>query len=177
MESIIFSNTAEVKKAKAQIEKKLHIKIDIAGKKVTISGEGINEYEASIVLDAINLGFSAKKALLLLDPEIQFRRLNIKDFTKRKNLREVRARVIGREGKTKRTIEDLTDSTIVVRDNTVGIIGYADSIENTLTALKNLIRGSKESNVYRFLEDMNRFSRQLKGTEILNKKDKTTSFK
>jgi ribosomal RNA assembly protein len=161
MESIIFSNTAEIKKAKAELEKKLSIKIEITGKKVTISGEGINEYEASIVLDAINLGFSAKKALFLLDPEIQFRTLNIKEFTNRKILRDVRARVIGREGKTKRTIEELTDSTIIVKDNTIGIIGYANTIENTLTALRNLIRGSKEANVYRFLEEMNRFAKQM----------------
>jgi ribosomal RNA assembly protein len=162
MESIIFSNTSEVKKAKEELEKKLGITLEIVGKRVTIIGEGINEYEASIVLEAINLGFSAKKALVLLDPDIQFRRINIKDFTKRKNLRDVRARIIGREGKTKRTIEDLTDSTIVVKDNSIGVIGYADSIENILTALRNLIRGSKEANVYRFLEEMNRFAKQMK---------------
>jgi len=161
MESIIFTYTSEIRKAKPELEKKLGIKIDITGKKVTIAGEGINEYEASIVLDAINLGFSAKKALVLLDPDIQFRKLNIKDFTKRKKLRDVRARIIGREGKTKRTIEDLTDSTIVVKDNTIGVIGYADSIENILTGLRNLIRGSKEANVYRFLEEMNRFAKQM----------------
>jgi len=170
MESIIFSNTAEIKKAKTELERKLDIKITITGKRVSFEGSGLNEYEASMILDAINLGFSAKKALLLLDPEIQFRSLNIKEFTNRKILKDVRARVIGREGKTKRTIEDLTDSTIIVKDNTIGIIGYANTMENTLTALRNLIRGSKEANVYRFLEEMNRFSRQLKGEEFINKK-------
>jgi rRNA processing protein Krr1/Pno1 len=43
----------------------------------------------------------------------------------------------------------------VLHDNTVGIIGPAETIEEATTAIGNLIRGSKQANIYRFLERMN----------------------
>lgn len=155
METIILEKTKELKVHKKRIEEKLGVKIIIQGRKVTIEGDPLNEYEASIILDALGLGFSAEKALLLLDENIQFKKINIKEFTRRKKIKDVRARVIGKEGKTKRTMETIADCDIVVNGNTVGIIGPIESIDEAVTALTNLIRGSKEANVYNFMERMN----------------------
>src|SRR3990167_3662842 len=104
---MIFQNIKELRRAKSELEKSLNIEIKIQGRKVEIKGSALEEYEASIILDAINSGFSAKKALLLKDESKIFRTLNIKDFTKKKNLEEVRARIIGKDGKTKKTIENI----------------------------------------------------------------------
>ncbi|MEI6731505.1 MAG: hypothetical protein WCK90_02370 [archaeon] len=155
METIILEKTKELKINKKKIEEKLGVKITIQGRKVTFEGDPMNEYEASIILDALGLGFTAEKALLLTDADIQFKKVNIKSFTRRKKIKDVRARVIGREGKTKRTMETIGNCDIVINGNTVGIIGPVASIDEAVTALTNLIRGSKEANVYNFMERMN----------------------
>ena len=48
--------------------------------------------------------------------------IDVKGRTRRKNLRDVRARLIGTGGKAKKTIENLTGSVIVINGNTVGVI-------------------------------------------------------
>jgi len=156
METIYFESAREVKKNKRELEEKLKVAIAFQGRKASIEGQPFAEYEASMVLEAINFGFSAKAALQLTDEQFIFRKIPIKNFTKRKNLKEVRARIIGREGKTKRTLEEISGCSIIVKDsNMIGIIGSAESIEEATTALANLIRGSKQANIYRFLERMN----------------------
>ena len=156
MEQFIFDKTAEIRRNKQELESKLKVSISIAGRKVTIEGEAMDEYEASIILEAMDIGFSAKKALILKDPDMTFRRLNIKKFSKPQRRSDVRARIIGTEGKTKRTIENIGSCDIVVKGNEIGIICPAETVEETTTAVKNLIKGSKQGNVYAFMEKMNR---------------------
>src|SRR3989344_2611684 len=103
METLIFERTNEVRKNKREL-----------GKKVAIDGEPIAEFTAEQVLSAINFGFSSKRALFILNTDIQFKKLNIKNFTHRKNIREIKARLIGTEGKTKKTIEEVADCDIVI---------------------------------------------------------------
>jgi ribosomal RNA assembly protein len=154
-ETFIFEKIGSLKKAKDELEQKLGIKILIEGKKITIEGEAIKEYEAKIILDAINFGFKPKQALILKNESYVFKKVNIKDFTRRKNLKDVRGRIIGTEGKTKRTIENVANCEIIVKDNEVGIIGAEEHINDAVTAITNLARGTKQANVYRFLERMN----------------------
>lgn len=156
MEIFHFRKTNEIKKSKLELEEKLNVEIQIKGKNLIVIGDPVEEYEASIVLDAINFGFSTKKALTLKDENIIFRVINIKNFTRKKNLRVVRGRVIGKEGKTLRTIQNISNAHILVKENEVGIIGSAESIEEILTGITNLIRGSKQSNTYRYLEKLNK---------------------
>lgn len=157
METIYFKKTKELIKEKSEIEDRLGVNITISGKKVAIIGEPLAEYEALNVLEAMRFGFSAKKSLLLLDDNFVFRKIPIKRFTRRKNLKEVRARIIGKEGKTKHTIEQISNCDIVINEyeNEVGLIGPADEIEEATTAIANLIKGTKQANIYRFLERIN----------------------
>ncbi len=165
MQTLYFQKTSELKRNLTLLEKKLNIKLMIKGKKVVVHSENpIDEYEASQVLDAINFGFSARKALLIKEQEMQFRIINIKNFTKKKNLKQVRARVIGTKGKTKKTIEHITNCHLVIKNNEIGLIGSPESIEELITALANLIRGSKQSNTYRYLE-------KTKSGRLYNTKD------
>ncbi len=175
METIYLQNTKEVRKEKASLEKALNVKIDVKGKQATISGDPLQEYEASIVLEAMSFGFSAKKALQLKNENFVFRKLLIKQFTKRKDLHDVRARLIGTRGKTKRTMEEISGCKIILHDNTLGILGPADKIEEATTALTNLIRGSKQANVYYFLERVNTKRKQDKHDAFVSKKDKKNS--
>jgi ribosomal RNA assembly protein len=155
MEVLFVPRIREIARDKEMLEKELNVSIAIAGKKVTLEGEAINEYEARDIIDAIGLGFPVKKALMLKEGELLFKKISIKDFTRRKDMHEVRSRIIGREGKIKRTIEDVSDCDIVLQDNDLGIIGSAEDIMTAVTALTNLIRGTKAANVYSFLERAN----------------------
>ncbi len=155
MQTIVFTHTTELRRTKEELEEKLGVEIEIEGKKVTVKGESLNVYEAGMVLDAMSMGFSAKRALALKEESKIFRVLNIKALTRKKNFKEVRARLIGTAGRTKKTIEDIANCDIVVRDNDVGIIADAEVIDEVVTAVSNLIRGTKQANTYRYLEKMN----------------------
>jgi KH domain-containing protein len=155
METILINKTLDLKKNIEEFEEKLKVKLTISGKKVTISGEPLDEYEAMNILEAISSGFSVKKALLLTDVDLIFRKIHIKDFTRRKDLKSVRARIIGKEGKTKHTLENIANCEIAIQDNTISIIGTAESIDNITTAIKNIVRGTKQANAYNFLERIN----------------------
>jgi len=182
MEAIFFDKVNELKREKVNLERTLGVKITIVGKKVTIEGTALEEYEAHTILDAMRFGFSARIALSLKESDFVFKKINIKDFTRRKNLTEVKGRVIGTKGVTKHTIEEISGCKINLYKNEVGVIGQAESVEEALTALTNLIRGSKQSNVYQFLEKLNASQREEglgfkermseKTSKKYNKKDK-----
>jgi ribosomal RNA assembly protein len=173
METIFIENPRRIRANKEAIENKTGVNIEIKGRQVTIEGETIQEYEARCIIEAFDFGFDLKDALSLTSETIIFRKLNIKDFTRRKDLEEVRGRIIGTEGKTKRALESVSGCAVVLHDNAVGIIGPAETIEEATTAIGNLIRGSKQANIYRFLERMNT-ERKIKSDLGLkeDKKDK-----
>lgn len=155
METVYCEHIGEIKKEKAFLEKKLGVKLQINGRQVTIEATPYEEYEASLILEAISFGYPAKTAMLLKDEELVFRIIPIKNFTRRKDMEVVKGRLIGTEGKTKKTIERIADCKIIIRDNEVGIFAPADEIDYIITAVTSIIRGSKQSNIYKFLEKIN----------------------
>jgi KH domain-containing protein len=155
MEEIYLYRLKEIQKNKEKLEKSLGISIEINGKKAILSGDPLAEYEATIIFQAINFGFSVYKALILKDPEYTFRIIPIKVHTRKKNLESVKGRVIGKNRKTMDAIENISSCYIKLKDNEVAVIGYADTIEEVSTAIKSLIKGTKQSNIYHFLEKVN----------------------
>ncbi|MFA5258634.1 MAG: hypothetical protein WC979_09585 [Candidatus Pacearchaeota archaeon] len=151
-QEIYVGNIKEVLRSKGLLEKELEISLTNKGKLVFIDGSGENEYLGLKVLEAINLGFSAEKALELKDEEVILHVLNIKDITKRNDIERVRARIIGTEGKTLSTLETLTDCNVCLHNNQVGIIGNVEAIESAIIGVRCLIQGSKQANVYTKLE-------------------------
>ncbi len=155
MESVLFDNPSKIKKEKNHLEGVLNVVIKIRGKKISFEGTPLAEYETSMVLDAINFGFPVDTALMLKDEDFIFHKIGLKDFTRRKNRKVVRGRIIRTKGRTRQTIENLSNCKMFIKENEVGIICNADEIEYVLTGIKNLIRGSKQANVYKFLERIN----------------------
>lgn len=155
MISIEIKNIKEILRNRDSLEEKLKGKIKLKNKTLTLQAEPFDEYEAQRVFDALSLGFSVEKALKVLDEEIDFIKINIKDYANTKNLEVVRSRLIGTHGKTKKTIEEITKCDIVISDNQVGIIGPANISESALVAVSNIIKGTKQANAYRYLEKIN----------------------
>jgi ribosomal RNA assembly protein len=152
MQEIYSENIRKILQNKKKLEKKLAIKITNKGRILFVEGKAEQEYLAIQIIEAINLGFTTEKALLLTEEGFILEKINIKDITKRHDLERVRGRVIGTEGRTKKTIETLSDCFISLHDNTVGIIGLTENIENAMQALTSIIQGSKQSKVYSSLE-------------------------
>lgn len=160
-EQIYSENTRKIMQNRKKIETALNIKISRKQNIFFIEGKPENEHFALQVIEAINLGFSVDKTLLLKDEEFVFIRINIKDLTKRNDLDRVRGRVIGTHGRALDTLEALTDCYISLHDNTVGIIGKAIDIEKAKYALERIIQGSKHSNIYSHLEKQKALEKQF----------------
>ena len=67
-------------------------------------------------------------------------------------MRRLKSRVIGREGKTKRVLEELTDSKISVYGHTISVISDIVKMNILKKSIDMLITGSKHATVYRFVE-------------------------
>ena len=152
MQEIYVENLAEVLRNKRRIERTVKVKISYKGKNVFVEGKAEDEFLALEILSAISLGFSADSALLLSEEDMILQTVHIKEITKRHDLERVRGRVIGTQGRTLRTLSNLTNCRLSIKDNVVGIIGDAQEVKDAVDALTSLIQGSKQGNVYSRLE-------------------------
>lgn len=145
---------------KKEIEERSGAKINIDSKTgdVTIETENIIEPILSLkvadVIKAIGRGFSPEHAFRLFEDDIYFALIDIKDYVgkNKKHIRRVKSRLIGKKGKTRALIEELSETNISIYGNTVGIIGGIDELNIAKIAIDMLLRGSEHSAVYRFLE-------------------------
>jgi ribosomal RNA assembly protein len=133
------------------------IVVDSASGEVTIDERGANDPVMALktrdVVQAIARGFSEDRALRLLNEDAYLEILDIKDFAHSKNrVAQIRARLIGTRGKTRRIIEELTGVEMSVWGHTVAVIGGAFEMAIARDALVMLLRGSEHKTVYRFLE-------------------------
>ena len=152
MKKILSDKIVRIVKNKKKLEKILKVKITNRGKEVFIEGDSENEYIAEKVIYALDLGFPFEIAMSIKKENFSFGILNIKDYTKRKDLERVRARIIGKGGKTLKTLHELTKCYFELNNNNVGIIGDDEHIKNAEEAVVAIIKGAKQSNVYSFLE-------------------------
>lgn len=152
MRTILSEDNKKISKNRRRLEEALHVKIFVKEKEVIIAGEADTEYLAEKVVEAVLFGFPVEVALLIEKEDFIFEILNIKDYTLRRDLETIRARLIGKEGRTLRTLNQLTDCYFELKGNSIGIIGMPELIKNSQDAVISLIRGSKQANVYNYLE-------------------------
>jgi ribosomal RNA assembly protein len=115
------------------------------------------------VIKAIGRGFNPDIAFLILKQDYVFELINMNDFAKTKNDSvRLKGRVIGSEGKSRNTIEELTETNISVYGKTIGIIGLQENVASARKAIESLLSGSPHSNVFRFLEKNRRIIKSKK---------------
>ncbi len=134
-----------------------HVEVDSATGEVTIDESGAQDpvlaLKARDVVQAIGRGFSEDRAFRLLEDDIYLEVLDIKDFARSQaRLEQIRARVIGTHGKTRRLIEELTSVDVSVLGHTVALVGPTFEMTIAREAVVMLLRGSEHATVYRFLE-------------------------
>lgn len=171
VKSIVIENVRKVKKAVPKIEGKLKIHINVVNGKAVIKGSEVNEFLVGEIVRAVDFGFHVDDALLLKSEEYILKFVEISEHTRRKNMGDVRARLIGREGKAKRNIENLTGSVLVVGQGRVGVLSHIDRVEMTIQAVVSLIQGSKHGNVFAYLEKQNANLKDLDSGDLGLKDD------
>ncbi|MFH1787472.1 MAG: KH domain-containing protein [archaeon] len=152
MKTIISEKLPRIIKNKKRLEEILNVKITNRGKEVFIEGSPEGEYIAEKVIDALEFGFPFSTAILIKKENLIFEILSIKEYTRRKDFKRIRARIIGKKGKTLKTLCELTKCYFELKENFVGIIGPAEYIKNAQDAMILIIQGSKQANIYKFLE-------------------------
>jgi ribosomal RNA assembly protein len=129
--------------------------------KVESGPDPVGVLKAEAALKAIARGFSAKRAFRLLDEDQYLEVIDITDFAgdSDKAVSRLKGRVIGEDGKTRETIERLTETYVSVYGKTVAAIGTAEQLPAVREALVMLLSGREHSTVYRFLEKKRRDSK------------------
>jgi len=147
---------------KARIEKETGVKIlvDSETGEVTIDESNAPDPMSGLkvrdLVKAIGRGFSEEKAFKLLRDDVYLKVIDIRDFAGKsaKRVRQIKGRLIGKQGKTRGIIEDLTGVSMSVYGHTVSLIGDIVELEVASRAVEMVLKGSEHSTVYRFLERM-----------------------
>ena len=162
--AVLIGTDGETKK---DLQEATGITIDVDSKEgeVTLFGsDAIKLYASREVVKAIARGFNPDIAKLLLRQDYVYEQLLIKDFAKNPNhLPRLKGRVIGTEGKSRKTIEELSETNVSVYGKTIGIIGLPENCDTARRAIESLLLGSPHSNVYKWLEKRRR---ELKRAEF-----------
>jgi len=154
-------------KRELERQTKTDLTIDSQEGMVSIEGnDAITLYTAREIIRAISRGFNPDIAKLLLRQDYGLEIVPINEYAKTQNdLIRLKGRVIGEEGKGRRTIEELTGCTISVYGKTVGIIAEFDALTNARRAIESLLSGSTHASVYKWLEQRRREMRQKQAAE------------
>jgi ribosomal RNA assembly protein len=149
-------------KVKQNIEEKLMVELEIeseAGGVTIVLSERTNDpsllFRAKDVVTAIGRGFSPEHAFRLLrndDDIFDFIDFRVVFGRSESDIRRIKGRIIGANGKTRKLIEELTDASVVVYGHTVGFIGTFEQVDAARNAVQMLIDGSQHHTVYRYLQ-------------------------
>jgi ribosomal RNA assembly protein len=149
-------------KVKQQIEEKFMVELEIesesGGVTIMLSEKARDPsllFKAKDVVTAIGRGFSPEHAFRLLrndDDIFDFIDLRAVFGRSESDIKRVKGRVIGANGKTRKLIEELTDASMVVYGHTIGFIGTFEQVDVARTAVQMLINGSQHHTVYKYLQ-------------------------
>ena len=158
-------------KTKQYIEQKLQVKLDIdkEGSVTIILSEKCTDpsllLKAKDVVTAIGRGFTPETASRLIrneDDIFDLVDLRLIFGRSESDIKRIKGRIIGTDGKTRKLIEELSEADVVVYGHTVGIIGSFEQADTARNAIQMIIEGCQHQTVYKYL--------QRKRTELKKKK-------
>ena len=149
-------------KVKQHIEEKfmvdLQIESESGGVTIVLSQKASDPsllFKAKDTVTAIGRGFSPEQAFRLLrndDDIFDFIDLRAVFGRSDSDIKRVKGRVIGANGKTRKLIEELTNASMVVYGHTIGFIGTFEQVDAARNAVQMLIDGSQHHTVYKYLQ-------------------------
>jgi ribosomal RNA assembly protein len=147
---------------KAILEEKSQSKIEVDSETGEVAISPIDEHDDPIlsikigeVIKAIGRGFTPEQAMKLFDPSNYLEIISLKQYigSSNKALHRVRSRVIGSEGKTRKTIEQFTKTSVVIAGSTISIIGKYTNLIDAKEAIIRIVTGENQTSVYSWLEE------------------------
>ena len=149
-------------KVKQSIEEKFMVTLDVeseSGGVTLLLSEKASDpsllFKAKDTVTAIGRGFSPEHAFRLLrNDDAIFDLIDLRLLFGRSDsdIKRVKGRIIGANGKTRRLIEELTDASVVVYGHTIGLIGTFERVDVARNAVQMLIDGSQHHTVYKYLQ-------------------------
>ncbi|MCL2691702.1 MAG: KH domain-containing protein [Candidatus Bathyarchaeota archaeon] len=149
-------------KTKTYIENRLKIKIDIdsqdGGVTIILTEEQTDPsmlLRSKDVVTAIGRGFAPDVAFRLIRNEDDvFDLIDLRLVFGRSDtdIKRIKSRIIGSEGKTRRLIEELTEADVTVYGHTIGIIGNYEEANAARHAIQMIIEGCEHKTVYKYLQ-------------------------
>jgi ribosomal RNA assembly protein len=109
-------------------------------------------WKTKYVLQAIGRGFSPKNALTLLEEDMLLDIIDLdKILSTERALVRIKGRIIGENGKTRRLIEELSETRLSIYGDSVAVIGTEYPIRIAKHAIMMLVEGASHNSVYRYL--------------------------
>ncbi len=159
-------------KTKEIIEKtsQTTIEVDSEAGSVSISPHEESEdplavWKARYMIKAIGRGFNPEIALKLSDDEVMLEIINLPDYVgkSKKAILRQKGRIIGKDGKTRDIITEMTGTHVSIYGKTVSIIGHMEHLQIAKEAVEMILDGARHKTVYAFLE---RKKQEMKLREI-----------
>jgi ribosomal RNA assembly protein len=148
-------------KVKQYIEEKLQVKLDVdteGSVTITLSENSTDPsllLKAKDVATAIGRGFAPEVAYRLIRNEDEiFDLVDLRIIFGRSesDIKRIKGRIIGAEGKTRKLIEELTEADVVVYGHTIGIIGSFEEADAARNAVQMIIEGCEHHTMYNYLQ-------------------------
>jgi ribosomal RNA assembly protein len=149
--AVLIGVKGEIKKG---IEDSTGTKIEVDSEEgdVTVSGsDAIRLYATKEMIKAIGRGFNPDIAQLLLKQDYTQETIRIDEFAPKSQMNRLKGRIIGRDGRARKNVEELTETYICVYGKTVSIIGTSDNTALARKAVESLLKGSMHSTIYKWL--------------------------
>ncbi|MCL2641939.1 MAG: KH domain-containing protein [Candidatus Bathyarchaeota archaeon] len=149
-------------KTKTYLETRLKIKLEVdsqdGGIAIVLTEEQTDPsmlLRAKDLVTAIGRGFAPEVAFRLIrneDDVFDLVDLRLVFGRSDSDIKRIKGRIIGAEGKTRRLIEELTEANITVYGHTIGIIGSYEEADAARHAVQMIIEGCEHKSVYKFLQ-------------------------
>ncbi|MGA3289461.1 MAG: KH domain-containing protein [Candidatus Bathyarchaeia archaeon] len=148
-------------KVKQHIEEKLQVKLDVDSEgsiTLTLSEKATDPsllLKAKDVVTAIGRGFTPEVTFRLIRNEDEiFDLIDLRVIFGRSesDIKRIKGRIIGAEGKTRKLIEELSEADVVVYGHTVGLIGSFEQVDTAHNAVQMIIEGCQHHTVYNYLQ-------------------------
>ncbi len=154
---------------KEELEAQAKAVINVDSKEGDVRMRGFDSvllFQLKDVIKAVGRGFNPEIAMRLFKQDYILEIITITDFVKTKNhVIRLKGRIIGKNGKARETIEQLTDTSISVYGKTIGVVGFCDRVAVAKRALESLLMGSPHSSIFKMLEKQ---QKQWKIEEMTN---------